>query len=257
MTVPSKPADADHSEPIEILSSEDFRSRTGRQRRARTSGRMLEALFAIVSEHGVRGLSVDTLRNAAGLSRGAFYNYYDTLEEFLADVSELLATIINEELHALLGGESRAIAQIADFARYFVIRATSDPTCAAILLRTLPDTSESMRRRMETTFSRAREAGEIDVSSVPHAVEISLGVLVAMLRLAVREGTDADQLSEETAILLRGLGVSKARASTLSHRKLPAIMDTSLRSAALARGLAPTASDTIQPTSPRDRTPRR
>ncbi len=234
--MPSKGASAVKHKQKTVTTKEDFRSRTGRQRRARTSEKILEALFSLIDTRGIHEVSVDTLRHAAHLSRGAFYNYFNTLDEFLMHVSENLGTIINEEQRASANDDNSAIGQIAMFARYFVVRSTSDPGCAAILLRTLPETgaaSEAMRRRMIATFNRAKEAKEIDVASVPHAVEIGLGVLIAMLRLSLHDGIHADRLSELTAMLLRALGVSKKRAAALSCRRLPAMPDTPLRSLAL------------------------
>ena len=221
---------------------EGFRSRTGRARRAKTGVRLLEAVFQVVEERGVGGLSIDTIRTAARLSRGSFYNYFDTLDGFLVAVSGAFGAVINQEQAALFGDEGAGAGGIAGYLRYFVHRALSDRAGAAILLRTLPLTgtvSDQMRLRMLATFGAAAEAGEIDVASLSVAVDVGMGVATAMLRRALDDGPDAERISQETVLLLRGLGVEKARAVDLARRPLPPAPATGLRDEVTRRGVAP------------------
>ena len=219
---------------------EDFRSRTGRARRARTGGRLLQAVFQVVDARGVSGLSIDHVCSVAALSRGSFYNYFDTLDDFLIEVSKTFGAVINDEQVELFDLEDGRDAAIAGYLRYFVHRAASERSGTAILLRTSPTTvavTAQMRRRRAATFGEAAQAGEIDVASLPVAVDAGLGVATAMLRRALDDGPLSDRISEETVVLLRGLGVEKRRAVELAHRPLPAMPATLLRDAVTARGL--------------------
>ena len=211
---------------------EDFRSRTGRSRRAKTGARLLSAVFQVVDEHGVGGLSVDSIRNVAKLSRGSFYNYFETLDAFLIDVSSAFGTVINREQVELFQSESNLAASISGYLRYFVHRAVSERSGTALLLRTLPSTGSvnaKMRQRMMATFGAAAAAGEIDVGCLSVAVDVGVGVITAMLRRALDDGPQAERISEETIVLLRGFGVEKRRALGLAHRKLPPMPTTRLR----------------------------
>ena len=220
---------------------EDFRSRTARTRRTRTGARLLEAVFQVTDERGLDGLSIDHVRNAAGLSRGSFYNYFDTLDAFLVEVSAAFGAVINQEQAELFRGETSRACEITGYLRYFVQRALSDRAGTAILLHTLPLTgavSDQMRRRMLATFGEAAEAGEIDVDSLPVAVDVGMGVTTAMLRRALDDGPDPQRISQEAVVLLRGLGMPKRQAAQLAQRPLPPMPATKLREAVIRRGLS-------------------
>ena len=226
---------------------EDFRSRTGRARRAKTGARLMQAVFDVVDASGVSGLSIDSVCAAARLSRGSFYNYFDALDDLLIEMSKVLGGAINEEQVRLFERDSGSGAAIAGYLRYFVHRAASERSGTAVLLRTSPThgaVTAQMRLRMTDTFGQALAAGEIDVTSLPVAIDVGLGVATAMLRRALDDGPLAERISEETAVLLRGLGVGKRRAVELAHRPLPPPPTVPLRAEVIRRGFQVHRSDT-------------
>ena len=56
----------------------DFRTRTGQARRARTRSKILSAAFELFDKRGVDRVTVEHVRERAGLARGSFYNYFVT-----------------------------------------------------------------------------------------------------------------------------------------------------------------------------------
>lgn len=80
-------------------------------RRRRTRARLLDAAFEVFAEQGVRAASVETIAEAAGFTRGAFYSNFSSKEElFFALMDrekemrlEQLATGVSQFLAPLVG----------------------------------------------------------------------------------------------------------------------------------------------------------
>jgi len=65
----------------------NFRTRTGQARRARTRANILSTAFALFDERGVDQVTVEDVRESAGLARGSFYNYFLTYEHMLKELA--------------------------------------------------------------------------------------------------------------------------------------------------------------------------
>ncbi len=57
-------------------------------RRQRTRARLLDAAFDVFAEQGVRAASVETIAEAAGFTRGAFYSNFSSKEELFFALME-------------------------------------------------------------------------------------------------------------------------------------------------------------------------
>ncbi|WP_226554488.1 TetR/AcrR family transcriptional regulator [Celeribacter naphthalenivorans] len=62
---------------------EDHRTRVGQERRQKTLDRLIEAAILVFAERGLNGTVIDHVVSRAGVSRGTFYNYFDTIEDAL------------------------------------------------------------------------------------------------------------------------------------------------------------------------------
>ncbi|GIT79457.1 hypothetical protein LLS1_11260 [Leifsonia sp. LS1] len=67
-------------------------------RRRRTRARLLDAAFDVFAEQGVRAASVETIAEAAGFTRGAFYSNFSTKEELFFALMEREKTMRLEQL---------------------------------------------------------------------------------------------------------------------------------------------------------------
>src|SRR6267378_6000847 len=75
----------------------NFRTRTGRARRARTRAKILSTAFALIDERRVDQVTVEDVREAAGLARGSFYNYFLTYEHMLKELAAQISRQVNIE----------------------------------------------------------------------------------------------------------------------------------------------------------------
>jgi len=87
---------------MQELKTVNFRTQTGKARRAKTRARILTAAFALFDERGVERVTVEDVRAAAGLARGSFYNYFPTYEHMLTDLAARISRQINMEQTAAL-----------------------------------------------------------------------------------------------------------------------------------------------------------
>ncbi|MET3567204.1 DNA-binding transcriptional regulator, AcrR family [Leifsonia sp. 98AMF] len=68
-------------------------------RRQRTRARLLDAAFDVFAEQGVRAASVETIAEAAGFTRGAFYSNFSSKEELFFALMEREKTMRLEQLN--------------------------------------------------------------------------------------------------------------------------------------------------------------
>ncbi|SFJ82117.1 TetR/AcrR family transcriptional regulator [Celeribacter neptunius] len=58
----------------------DHRTRIGQARRRKTEDKLIKAAILVFAERGLNGTVIDHVVQRAGVSRGTFYNYFDTIE---------------------------------------------------------------------------------------------------------------------------------------------------------------------------------
>src|SRR5579883_1270921 len=82
----------------------DHRTRVGHERSARTESRILEAAMRVFADMGPDAPKIDDFVQAAGVSRGTFYNYFESVEELLAATSEWTTRELIESVERALEG---------------------------------------------------------------------------------------------------------------------------------------------------------
>src|SRR5271165_6027842 len=80
----------------------DHRTRVGKERSARTETRILEAALRVFADMGPDAPKIDDFVLAAGISRGTFYNYFESVEELLAATAEWTTRELIEAIEAAL-----------------------------------------------------------------------------------------------------------------------------------------------------------
>ncbi len=93
-------------------------------RRRALDGMMKEAIFeatiAVLSEHGLEGMTMDRVASAAGVAKGSVYNYFDSKKELLEFVHTKLFEPLHEELAETLATDRPAIEKLSAHVRYLV-----------------------------------------------------------------------------------------------------------------------------------------
>lgn len=216
----------------------NFRTRTGRVRRARTRATILAAAFEIFDAKGVGRTTVEDVRERAGLARGSFYNYFQTYEDMLKELAAEIARQINAEQSERFEDLPNRAERLWSYLRYAILRASSDRSCTEVLLRVTPlvgSLTDHMRAHAEREMQLSADSGAIRVPSTDVALDLGYGLVTMTLRRALDTKSAKRELQAAGLMLLRAYGVDEAEARRISRLRPPRMPEIALRTAVLAQ----------------------
>ena len=205
---------------------QDHRTRVGRERSARTETRILEAALRVFGEMGPDAPKIDDFVLAAGISRGTFYNHFESVDELLAATSEWLTRELIETIETRLDGIEGPVLRFGVGLRLFFAKAQSDPAFCRFVSRVwkvggleLPD--RDLREGFRRSIFRA--------PSAEAATDLLYGgVRQALLRMGT-EATPPDYGSQMTELCLQALGTPTALARAALKYSLPSLLPETTR----------------------------
>lgn len=196
----------------------------GRDRRNRSIQKLLESAARVVADRGSSRATIDDFIAAAGLSRGTFYNHFQTREALLDALWAHLG-------HAPFVEIQRACDQIEDpaqrlvtEARLVVRKSAENPTWGWLVLAASSE-GETVNPEL-LSFPRpdlaiGQRAGRFTFDNLEVAGDlVVLGVRQAM-RMALTGRASTDYAAAVCVMLLRSLGISEAEAADLVATPLP------------------------------------
>jgi AcrR family transcriptional regulator len=215
----------------------NFRTRTGQARRARTRTKILSTAFALFDERHVEQVTVEDVREAAGLARGSFYNYFLTYEHMLTELAAQIGRQLNKEQSERFDGVANPAEQIWHNVRYGILRAASDRSCSEILVRVTPlvgPLNDTMRQHVARSARRSTKRKVINVPSSDVALDLGYGLVTVMIRRALNSGVDFKEIEAAGLMLLRAFGVPEIEARRISRLPMPVLPELPLRAAVIA-----------------------
>jgi AcrR family transcriptional regulator len=217
--------------------SVNFRTRTGRQRRARTRASILAAALEVFDAKGIGRATVEDVREQAGLARGSFYNYFQTYEQMLKELAAEIARQLNAEQSERFEDLPNLAERLWSNVRYSILRVSSDRSCAEVLVRVTPlvgSLTDHMRAHAERDMQLSSKSGAIKVPSTNVALDLGYGLTTMMLRRALDTKTSKKDIEAAGLMLLRAYGVEEDEARRIAHSRAPTMPQISLRAAVLA-----------------------
>jgi AcrR family transcriptional regulator len=214
----------------------NFRTRTGQARRARTRAKILSAAFELFDKRGVDRVTVEDVRERAGLARGSFYNYFLTYEEMLKALASDIARQINTEQSERFESVPNMAERLWSYVRYTILRAAPDRSCTEILVRITPlvgPLNEEMQLHAERDLLMAVKRKAINVPSTGVALDLGYGLATMMLQRALNGRIDLKEVEAAGLMLLRAFGLPEAEARRISRLPLPKLPDVPLRTAVI------------------------
>jgi AcrR family transcriptional regulator len=214
----------------------NFRTRTGQARRARTRAKILSTAFALFDERRVEQVTVEDVREAAGLARGSFYNYFLTYEHMLKEMAAQIGRQLNKEQSERFDGVANLAEQTWHNVRYGILRAASDRSCSEILVRVTPlvgPLNDTMQQHAARSMRLSAKRKLIDVPSTGVALDLGYGLVTVMIRRALNSGVDLKEIEAAGLMLLRAFGVPEIEARRISRLPLPLLPETPLRVAVI------------------------
>jgi AcrR family transcriptional regulator len=196
----------------------------------------LSTAFALFDERGVDQVTVEDVRESAGLARGSFYNYFLTYEHMLKELAAQIGRQINVEQSARFEDVANMAERVWCNVRYSILRTASDRACSEILIRVTPlvgAVNDHMRKHAERTMRLAVKRKAIDVPSAGVALDLGYGLVAVMIRRALNVGVDFKEIEAAGLMLLRAFGVADIEARRISRLPLPALPELRLRAAVI------------------------
>jgi AcrR family transcriptional regulator len=200
---------------------EDFRVRNAKVKREKMLGRLLGATMEVCANTNRRGAAViDDVVKAAGVSRGAFYWYFDSLDEAIEMLGRRMADEISAETYTLFREEPDPVLRAALGGQVMLCRAHMDRVWANYLsnVQVLLDDSRfviGVRKNLEL----GREAGAFRFDSLVIASDFQIGaILGGVRRCTLDKPPSLAALVEMNSLTLRGLGIDSAAAADFAAR---------------------------------------
>ncbi len=182
----------------------DHRTRVGHQRRVRTETRILEAALEVFADQGPEEARIDDFVRAAGISRGTFYNHFQSVDELRAATSEWMTRELIDAIETTLGGLDEPALRLGVGLRLFMSKAQADPIWSRFVARTWKlDGVEMPARDLE----RGLRLGVFRAPSATAARDLVFGAVREALWRIGTEPTSAAYASAVTELCLRALGV--------------------------------------------------
>lgn len=152
---------------------------------------LVDAAWRCAAVQGFRDLTVDDVCVEAGVSKGAFYGYFDQKQDLLLALLEDDAAELDRELERITGARSSGVERVRAFAQAMLARG-EDPARVQVRADLWADllTEEVVRARLAEVTQRRRELvrGWIEEAVASgELVEIPANALASIL-LALADG---------------------------------------------------------------------
>jgi len=196
----------------------DHRTRVGRERSARTETRILEAALGVFANMGPDAPKIDDFVQAAGISRGTFYNHFESVEELLIATSEWTTRETIESIDAALEGLEGPALRLGVGLRLFFAKAQSDPVWCRFVARVWKIGGDELPTR---DVADGLRNGVFRAPSAEVARDLLFGAIRQAL-LHIGSGKAASNYGTQmTELYLQALGTDARRISAAMKHELP------------------------------------
>jgi AcrR family transcriptional regulator len=200
------------------VAAEDFRVRVAAEKRDRMRTRLIAATMDAYADAGSgRAPVIDDVIRAAGVSRGTFYKYFDSLDEVLADIGQRMAGEMLSSFERLFAEVDDAAVRTAAGPLMAMARAAMEPRHAAFIARVdfieFVGGADPRSLIVERCLADGRAQGRLKFASLDAAVDLVIGVSLEGARRVLKKGQlDGATIRETAALVMLGLGLSRKAA---------------------------------------------
>ncbi len=196
----------------------DHRTRVGRARSARTESRILAAALEVFAEKGPDAPVVDDFVQAAGISRGTFYNHYQSVERLLEATSIWTIDSAVRAIDRSLRGVEGPGLRFGTGIRLFLSAAEANPVWCLFIARVWKlGPLEVPRRDVRDALRR----GEFHVPTLEVAMDVVLGGMREALFRIGGEQAPRGYRDRVVETCLQALGASPDLVTRVLARDLP------------------------------------
>lgn len=197
------------------------RAEIGRERRAKSRARIVEATRTIFARRPIASVTTEDVIREAGLSRGAFYSHFHSLDELRAVLAAELLTSVKELLGRNEIVVTDPVGAIAIGCAAFISEARRDPNWGALIASgAFPSAGGAARERLKASLTLARGEGRLVPFSIEVGFDLVLGVVLQAMRSASEARLSPADVLDIVGGILRALGV-QAEHADLALRQIP------------------------------------
>ena len=181
----------------------------------------MQSIMVVCSGRKLTGSTVieDVVKHA-GVSRGTFYKYFDTLDEAVVQLALELAEEMTAGIVAVYGAINDPVLHTAAGFQAFLMRAHLDPGWGAFIIHLdlLNGENQLIASSVKGSIRLGMETGAFKVRSVDTAADLLMGAKHEAIRRIVANHRDPFYITTVTAMVLRAFGVSPAAADDAVDR---------------------------------------
>lgn len=208
----------------DVEQTADHRVRVGAQRRLKTRLKLLEAALGVLYEKGIDNVVIEDFIAAAGVSRGTFYNYFNTTHELLLALASELSDEILATVDPLVLQCANPVERFARGTRLYMRVAAKYPLWGAFLNSVgtrIATRGQLIEKYLTRDLSDALEAGLIKVDNVLVARDLVLGSIFYGIETMVTSQTSVDHPEHLIKSILRGLCVAEDQLEAIAFMPIP------------------------------------
>ncbi|MCP5123622.1 MAG: TetR/AcrR family transcriptional regulator [Pseudomonadales bacterium] len=204
----------------------DHRTRVGNERRQKMRMRLVESTLAVFDEKGLEATVIDDVISAAGVARGTFYNYFQTIDELLAALSTELGNDVMRSVERAVEDYPDPALRLASGLRLYLRTVLLYPKVSGFFwkagLNAIGPSHlafEYLPRHVQDGIS----AGVFRVDDVATAIDIIAGITLTTIQAASTREVARDYPEQMVGHILLALGVTRSVVGKLLTRALPEI----------------------------------
>jgi AcrR family transcriptional regulator len=193
-------------------------------KRERTRRQLVAAAIVAFSAHGVTDTTMLQIAVAAGVTTGTVYNHFRTKAEIVRAVAVSIASLIRERSAPARAMIETGTEQMAAGCRRYLSLAQSSPAWALLILDVAsvdPLFRKTITGFVRTELRRGLRRREFSVVNEAAALDLIVGTTMEGMRRIAYGQARKPHVAAITASVLRGLGVSPARAWKVATKPLP------------------------------------
>jgi AcrR family transcriptional regulator len=198
----------------------DHRTRVGKERRARTRGRIFAAALAVFAEKGPDAPVIDDFIKAAGVARGTFYNHFKTTDELLVATSKWLEDELILSIRTEIESIQDPVQRLATGVRLWLQRSQKDPVFCAFIVRSR-FRGRLVEEQLAGDIRAAKRSGRFTVPRVDVARDLVVGVIREAMSRMVATRMPQAYADDVFRLILRGLGLDEDAVERLLAIPLP------------------------------------
>lgn len=220
------------------------RAQIGLEKRVRSRLQLIRSAIRVIGQPNGHGASIDDVIADAGVSRGTFYNYFESRDHLFAVIAVELSQDFNDAIVAAMDGASDPAERGDIGVRNYLARARSDREWGWAMFNVAlngPLLGVDTVFHINDTVTRGMETGRFNISDKRSAIDMYSGVILSGIYTILTSTTDRRYISEASLLSMRAVGVPEADAQKICTSRLSKLQvsDRSHERSHLALSLAP------------------